>query len=74
MASIIRFYLNISREEYLRSYKGSAHSVLVQSEDGRRVRFPAVNLRQFVTKDGIHGRFEMQLDEDNSLINICRLD
>ncbi len=74
MASRIRFYLDISKDEYLRSYRGSAHSVLVQAEDGRTVRFPAVNLRQFVTADGICGRFEMSLDENNSLIEIRRLD
>ncbi len=73
MASKIRFHLNISQEEYLRNYRGSAHSVLVQADDGRTVRFPAVNLRQFVTTEGVRGRFEMSLDENNSLIGIRRL-
>jgi len=74
MASKIRFFLDISQEEYLRNYRGSAHSVQVQSEDGRSVRFPAVNLRQFVNADGVQGKFEMELDENNSLIDIRRLD
>lgn len=73
MASKIRFYLDISQDDYLRNYRGTAHTVLVQAEDGRTVRFPAVNLRQFVTADGIHGRFEMSLDENNSLIWLRRL-
>lgn len=73
MASKIRFYLDIPQQEYLRNYSGSAHSVLVQAEDGRTVRFPAVNLRQFVTKYGVRGRFEMTLDENNSLIDIRKL-
>ena len=73
MASKIRFYLDIPKDEYLRNYSGSAHSVLVQAEDGRTVRFPAVNLRQFVTTEGVHGRFEMTLDESSSLIDIRRL-
>lgn len=74
MAQKLRFYLDISQDEYLRNYRGSAHSVLVQAEDGRTVRFPAVNLRKFVTTEGIRGRFEMTLDENNSLIDIRRLD
>ncbi len=74
MASKIRFHLDISKEEYLRSYRGTAHSVLVQAEDGRTIRFPAVNLRQFVATDGVRGRFEMLLDENNSLVDIRRLD
>jgi hypothetical protein len=73
MASKIRFYLDIPKEEYLRNYSGSAHSVLVQAEDGRTVRFPAVNLRQFVTAYGVRGRFEMILDGNNSLIDIHKL-
>jgi hypothetical protein len=73
MASKIRFYLNIPKDEYLRNYSGSAHSVLVQAEDGRTVRFPAVNLRQFVTAEGVRGRFEMTLDGNNSLMSIRRL-
>ncbi len=73
MVSKIRFYLDISREEYLRNYRGNAQSVFVQAEDGRTVRFPAVNLRKFVTVNGICGRFEISLDENNSLIDICRL-
>jgi hypothetical protein len=73
MASKMRFYLDISKEEYLRSYSGSAHSVFVQAEDGRTLRFPAVNLRQFVTSEGVHGRFEISLDENNSLLEIRRL-
>lgn len=73
MASKIHFYLDIPKEEYLRNYSGSAHSVLVQAEDGRTVRFPAVNLRQFVTTEGVRGRFEMSLDENNSMIDIRKL-
>ncbi len=73
MASKIRFYLDISNEEYLRNYRGSAHSVLVQAEDGRTVRFPAVNLRRFVTADGVQGRFEMTLNDDNTLMDIRKI-
>ncbi len=73
MASKIRFYLDISQVEYLRYYRGSAQSVLVQAEDGRKVRFPAANLRPFVSADGVRGRFEISLDDNNSLLDICRL-
>ena len=73
MASKIRFYLDISQEEYLRNYRGTAHSILVRAEDGRTVNFPAINLRKFVTTDGIRGRFEMSVDDDNSLIDIRKL-
>jgi len=73
MSSKIRFYLDISHDEFLRYYRGSAHSVVVQSEDGRTVRLPAGNLRPFVTSEGICGRFEISVDENSSLLEIRRL-
>ncbi|MCP3671028.1 MAG: DUF2835 domain-containing protein [Gammaproteobacteria bacterium] len=73
MASKICFYLDISQAEYLRYYRGSAHSVLVRADDGRKISFPAINLRPFVSADGVRGRFEITLDESNSLLDICRL-
>jgi hypothetical protein len=73
MASKIRFSLDLSSDEYLRYYRGSAQSVLVQAEDGRRVRLPAANLRPFLLADGIRGRFEISLNDNNSLLNIRRL-
>lgn len=73
MTSKIRFSIDISRNEFLRYYRGSAHSVLVQAEDGRKIRLPAVNLRPFLVSDGIKGRFEISLNDNNSLLDIRRL-
>jgi hypothetical protein len=73
MASRIRFALDIPKDEYLRYYRGEAQAVQVTAEDGRRIRFPAINLRPFVTKDGVRGRFEITLDWDNRLLDIRRL-
>ncbi len=73
MPDRIRFFLDISSDEYLRYYQGSAHSVVAVSEDGRRVRFPASNLRPFVTREGVHGRFELLLDSDNRLLELRRV-
>ncbi len=73
MVSKIRFSLDLSPEDYLRYYRGSAQSVLVQAEDGRRIRLPAANLRPFLLEDGIRGRFEITLSEHNNLLDIRRM-
>jgi len=73
MASKIRFHLDISHQAYLRYYSGTASVVIVHAEDGRRVQLPASNLRPFVSSGGIQGRFEVSLDENNRLLDICRL-
>jgi len=67
--------LTISSDEFRRLYTGSANSVVVRDRvSGKRVRFPANGLRQFVLPDGVHGRFELQVDANNKLIDIQRFD
>jgi len=68
-----RFRINLSAEAYLHYYQGSARAVIVMAEDGRRIQLPAGRLRPFLLKDGIHGRFEITLDENNKLMEIQKL-
>ena len=71
-AVIVNLY--ISPDEYQRWYQGSAQSVLAQTVDGRSVRFPAPILRQFVTREGIRGRFRIHFDVDNRFKMIEKID
>ena len=72
MSTRIYFRISLPAERYLHYYRGNARAVIVRSEDGRRVQLPAANLRPFVTAEGIEGRFELTLDENNKLIRIRR--
>ncbi len=69
----LTFSISLSAEQFLRYYRGSAHSVIVRADDGRRIQLPANSLRPFVGKDGIYGRFQLSLDENNRIITIDRL-
>ena len=69
----IKFRIALSTDAFLRYYRGSARSVIVRAEDGRRIQLPAANLRPFLLSDGINGEFELSLDENNKLLNIRRL-
>jgi hypothetical protein len=62
------FGLDISAEKYLRYYQGNAKSVVVVTDDGLTLKFPANNLQKYVTRDGIHGRFEIDVDEDHKIV------
>jgi hypothetical protein len=73
MTSRIRFSLDISSDDYLRYYRGEAQMVQVTAEDGRRIRFPASNLRPFVSREGIRGSFEVTLDQENRLLELRKL-
>lgn len=56
--------LDISAEEFLRLYEGTAKNVFCYSVDGRSVRFPAEILRPHVTYHGIHGLFRITFDDE----------
>lgn len=73
MAKIV-FHLNISAQEYLKYYQGTAQQVQVRSVDGRRVRFPANLLKNHVSHQGVHGLFQLEYSENNKLVSFIRLD
>lgn len=67
------FTLSISPDEYLRYYQGSARNVVARTSDGRTIRFPARELRPYVTRDGVQGRFRLCCDGHNRLVSFERL-
>ncbi|RDH84606.1 MAG: DUF2835 domain-containing protein [endosymbiont of Galathealinum brachiosum] len=69
----MRFSLSISSEKYQAYYAGHAKFVRVHAEDGRSLKFPAVNLKQFVMHDGIHGRFEVVFNDQSKLVSLRRI-
>lgn len=74
MSSRLRFSIHLSSEEFLLHYQGLAKALIVYAEDGRRVQLPAQNFRRHITRDGLHGRFEVELDDNNKLLSITRLE
>ncbi|MDB2705050.1 DUF2835 domain-containing protein [Pseudomonadota bacterium] len=73
MAKTVRFRLNISRDEVLRYYHGTARNVIVHAENGQRVQFPAEHIRQFIDHLGVNGVFSIRFSDDNKLIGLQRV-
>lgn len=69
----MRFHLTISPDDYVAYYAGKVRSVLVSSDDGRRIEFPAEHLREFVTHQGISGYFEIEFDEQRRFVALRKL-
>jgi len=67
------FSLQISQQQYLQYYQGTASAVQVISESGQKIKFPAIRLRPFLTQIGIHGRFCLTIDRDNRFTNLQKL-
>lgn len=66
----IRFYLDISPDDYIAYYKGTAKNVLTKSIDGRSIKFPANILQRFLTHNGIKGLFELRYDDNGKYSDI----
>lgn len=73
MAKTVRFRLNISRDEALRYYHGTARNVIVHAENGQRLQFPAEHIRQFIDHLGVNGVFKIEFDANNKLLDLQRI-
>ena len=69
----IRFSLAIPAEKYLAFYQGKAQDIVARSDDNRNIRFPAGAIRNFLTRDGIFGVFDIHFDANNKLIRVERV-
>jgi len=70
---IEQFSLSISTEEMQRYYRGEASSVIVLSDKGLRLQFPARLLRSFVGPSGVNGRFEIEYDDEGKLLGLRQI-
>ena len=73
MATELYFSLNVSREQALRYYQGTAKIVIVTAHTGQKLQFPAEHIRPFIEQNGIQGRFSIQFDNANKLIALNRI-
>ncbi|GJQ60031.1 MAG: DUF2835 family protein [Candidatus Scalindua sp. AMX11] len=68
-----QFSLHITPEDYVTYYEGVTTSVLVRTYCGKKVKFPASVLRQYVTQNGIRGIFEMEVDQNSKLVSVHKV-
>jgi len=57
------FRLNMSAHECEILYTPGINSVVMTAESGQRIQVPTPNLRPFVTRTGIRGRFRLMVNE-----------
>jgi hypothetical protein len=67
------FQLNLSSENYLAYYRGTAQQVVVRCFDGVTIQFPASLLKQFITSTGIHGNFALTCEDNHKATSLERL-
>jgi len=69
----IRFRIDLPAEHFYRYYQGAAQTVQVEARDGRRIQLPAINLRPFLSSEGVYGNFELIIDNNNKLLKIRKI-
>jgi len=67
------FSLQLSSDEYQSFYRGVARNIIVMSDQGVTVQFPASAVRSFVTVNGVHGNFVITMDNNNKLVSIQQI-
>ena len=67
------FNMALSAEKTRSIYQGQARYIVVKTDNGIKLQLPAVNFREFVTVDGIHGHFSVSIDADNKILELRRI-
>jgi hypothetical protein len=66
------FSLNITKNEFLPYYQGKTYSIVVKSNLGTTVQFPAMHLRRHLTNDGAYGNFCLET-QNTKFLSLIKL-
>jgi hypothetical protein len=61
------FTLSLAYELCERLYVPGIISVIIKTDNGKRIQLPVINLRAHVSPIGINGRFRLMIDENNKI-------
>lgn len=67
------FNLALSAQKIEAIYEGQARYIVVESDQGLKLQLPATNFRGYVTDAGIHGRFQVEIDDHNKILTLRKL-
>jgi len=65
-----KFSINISPDDFLLVYQGSAKSVIVREYGGKTISLPAAKFMPFLNHNGVQGHFCLQLDDYGKFIKL----
>lgn len=61
------FTLNVSYEKCITLYQAGNNSVILRSDSGEKIQLPTKNLRPFIQRNGLIGRFRLVIDSNNKV-------
>lgn len=63
----------ITRDEWMKIYRGETNLVYAKGRDGRSIQFPANILSKYTTHSGVHGSFSISFNDDGKFQSIIKL-
>ena len=73
MGHQFEFSISLSKRKTEQIYQGQAKYLMVFTDDGLKLQFPISNFRQFVSEQGIQGRFRAETDEKHRLLKLHKV-
>jgi len=72
---MIKYYFNVSLsyDRFLPFYQGNIKVIQVTDDFKRRIDLPAEHFRQFLTRDGIVGRFELTVEQSGKFVSLDKI-
>ncbi len=64
------FSASLSYADCEELYLSHIKSVIVTSDDGKRIQLPKEHLKRFITPSGIKGRFRVETDRNHKIKSI----
>lgn len=61
------FSITVTYAECEKLYSSTSNSAVLTADTGERVQLPLVNLRPFVDRQGLNGRFRLIIDDHNKV-------
>ncbi|APE05160.1 MULTISPECIES: DUF2835 family protein [Alteromonas] len=71
--SVFYFSISVPYTQCEALYSPSVPNVVMVAESGVRVQVPTGRLRQFITSDGVKGRFRMIVNQQNKIKSFERI-
>jgi hypothetical protein len=63
------FTLSLPYDRCLYLYQPGKNSVIITSDCGKRVQLPVKNIRPFIQRHGLNGRFHLVINNDNKVVS-----
>ena len=67
------FFINLNAQEVQKYYRGQAQSVIVKSNQGLKIQFPANLILPYIGHTGVYGQFVLEYQMNGKAVSLQRV-